>query len=46
MAFIFMRPVSLSAQINESDTLRTKDSLSLTGFYQDGNVETKIFRAQ
>ena len=39
-------PLSLSAQINESDTLRTKASLSLTGFYQEGNVETKIFRAQ
>lgn len=39
-------PLSLSAQINESDTLRTKASLSLSGFYQDGNVQTKIFRAQ
>jgi len=39
-------PLSLSAQINESDTLRTKASLSLTGFYQEGNVQTKIFRAQ
>ncbi|NBC25628.1 MAG: DUF481 domain-containing protein [Bacteroidetes bacterium] len=39
-------PLSLSAQINESDTLRTKASLSLTGFYQEGNVQTKIFRAE
>ena len=44
--FIVLLPLSLSAQINESDTLKTKASLSLTGFYQDGNVETKIFRAQ
>ena len=43
---LFLFPATLSAQINKSDTLRTKASLSLTGFYQDGNVETKIFRAQ
>lgn len=36
----------LSAQINESDTLRVKASLSITGFYQGGNVETLIFRAK
>ncbi|HKL14401.1 MAG TPA: DUF481 domain-containing protein [Balneolaceae bacterium] len=46
IGFFIVLPVSLSAQINESDTLRTKASLSLTGFYQDGNVQTKIFRAQ
>ena len=46
LSSLALLPVSLSAQINESDTLRTKASLSLTGFYQDGNVETKIFRAQ
>jgi hypothetical protein len=39
-------PAALVAQINESDTLKTKASLSLSGFYQDGNVETLIFRAQ
>ena len=39
-------PLTLSAQINESDTLKTKASLSLSGFYQYGNVQTKIFRAQ
>lgn len=39
-------PLSLSAQINESDTLNTKASLALTGFWQEGNVETVIFRAQ
>ena len=47
LAFILILfPISLFAQINESDTLKTKASLSLTGFYQEGNVETKIFRAQ
>lgn len=34
------------AQINESDTLNVKASLSITGFYQGGNVETLIFRAK
>ncbi|GGE06402.1 DUF481 domain-containing protein [Psychroflexus salis] len=34
------------AQINESDTLNVKASLSLTGLYQGGNVETIIFRAK
>lgn len=39
-------PIFLSAQINESDTLNLKARLSLTGFWQDGNVETLIFRAK
>lgn len=39
-------PVILSAQINESDTLKLKANLSLTGFWQGGNVETVIFRAK
>lgn len=39
-------PFLLSAQINESDTLNIKANLSLTGFYQGGNVETLIFRAK
>lgn len=39
-------PLSLFAQINESDTLNFKANLSLTGFYQGGNVETLIFRAK
>lgn len=30
----------------ENDSLTTKADLSLTGFYQGGNVETKIFRAK
>lgn len=36
----------LSAQINESDSLKVKADLSLTGIYQSGNVETLIFRAK
>lgn len=39
-------PMGLFAQINESDTLNFKANLSLTGFYQGGNVETFIFRAK
>lgn len=39
-------PVILPAQINESDTLKLKANLSLTGFWQGGNVETVIFRAK
>lgn len=39
-------PFLLSAQINESDTLKLKARLSLTGFWQGGNVETVIFRAK
>jgi len=43
---LLLLPLCLSAQINESDTLRVKAGLSLTGFYQGGNVETVIFRAK
>lgn len=43
---LLLLPLCLSAQINESDTLSIKASLSLTGFYQGGNVETVIFRAK
>jgi len=39
-------PAFLSAQINESDTLKFKASLSSTGFWQRGNVETTIFRVK
>ncbi|NNK73182.1 MAG: DUF481 domain-containing protein [Flavobacteriaceae bacterium] len=42
--FLFF-PIMLSGQINESDTLNFKTRLSLTGFWQGGNVETLIFRA-
>lgn len=44
--FLFIFPIVLFAQINESDTLSVKASMSLTGFYQRGNVETVIFRAK
>ena len=43
--FLFF-PIFLSAQVNESDSLSVKAKLSLTGFWQGGNVETLIFRAQ
>jgi hypothetical protein len=42
--FLFF-PLFLSAQINESDTLDFKADLALTGFWQGGNVQTLIFRA-
>jgi len=41
-----MIPLGLTAQINESDSLKLKADLSLTGFWQGGNVETLIFRAK
>jgi len=43
---LFLLSFVLSAQINESDTLKVKGSLSVTGFYQGGNVDTFIFRAK
>lgn len=43
---LFLIPALLTAQINESDTLKIKAKLSLTGFWQAGNVETLIFRAK
>ena len=39
-------PTLLYAQLNKSDTLKTKASLAFTGIYQDGNVQTTIFRAK
>jgi hypothetical protein len=39
-------PVLAQAQLNESDTLKLKANLSLSGLYQGGNVETIIFRAK
>ncbi|MFK7951798.1 MAG: DUF481 domain-containing protein [Ekhidna sp.] len=44
--FLSFSPLFLTAQIHESDSVKLKAELSLTGFLQDGNVETKIFRAQ
>jgi len=46
LCYFLFPPIFLSAQINESDSLNLKASLSLTGFYQGGNVETLIFRAK
>ncbi|NER11449.1 Protein of unknown function, DUF481 [Muriicola jejuensis] len=47
VVFIFLcLPVILLGQINESDTLNFKANLSITGFWQGGNVETLIFRAK
>jgi len=43
---ILIFPVVLSAQINESDSLKVKASLALTGFWQSGNVETLILRGR
>ncbi len=43
--YFLLVPFCLSAQIDESDTLNIKANLSLTGFWQGGNVETLIFRA-
>ena len=42
----FIIPLFLSAQINESDSIALKANLSLTGFWQGGNVQTLIFRAK
>lgn len=42
---VYFIPFLTFAQINESDTLNFKARLSLTGFFQRGNVETIIFRA-
>jgi hypothetical protein len=44
--FLLFFSTFVAAQINESDTLKVKANLSLTGFYQGGNVETLIFRAK
>lgn len=44
-AILFL-PLFVHAQINESDTLKLKANLSLSGLYQGGNVETLIFRAK
>lgn len=43
--FLFV-PSLLLAQLNESDTLKIKAKLGITGFWQEGNVETLIFRAK
>lgn len=43
---LLLCPMFLAAQINESDTLKVKASLNLTGFWQRGNVATSIFRGR
>lgn len=37
--------LNISAQLKDKDSVRFKTDLSLTGFWQGGNVETLIFRA-
>lgn len=45
--FVFLLfPLILCSQINESDSLKLKANLSLSGLWQGGNVETLIFRAK
>ncbi len=46
LLYFLIFPIFISAQINESDSLKVKASLSLTGFWQGGNVETIIFRGR
>ena len=41
---LLLLPFWVAAQENEADSLKTKASLSITGFWQDGNVQTFIFR--
>jgi len=43
---LFLIPTLFFGQINESDTLKVKAKLSITGFWQAGNVETFIFRSK
>lgn len=46
LVYALFCPMLLSAQSKDSDTINFKASLSLTGFWQGGNVETLIFRAK
>ncbi|MEO9484237.1 MAG: DUF481 domain-containing protein [Ekhidna sp.] len=46
LLLLLFLPLLLSAQIDESDTLKIKAGLSLTGFWQRGNVQTSIFRGR
>jgi hypothetical protein len=46
LLYFLIFPIFISAQINESDSLKVKASLSVTGFWQGGNVETLIFRGR
>lgn len=42
---VFMLSNNIKGQVNESDSLNFKTDLSITGFLQEGNVQTVIFRA-
>lgn len=44
--FFILFPFCLSAQINESDTLKLQAKLSVTGFLQGGNVEAIVCRVK
>lgn len=46
LCILLLCPLFLSAQIDESDSLKIKADLSLTGIFQSGNVETIILRAK
>ncbi len=46
IAYLLSFPILLSAQVNESDSSKLQANLTLSGFWQDGNVETVIFRAK
>jgi hypothetical protein len=46
LGFLLLFPVLLSAQTKEKDSLKLRADLSLTGFWQSGNVDTWIFRAK
>lgn len=38
--------IVISAQINESDSLKVKGSIAINGFWQSGNVETLILKGR
>ena len=44
--FLLSFPILLHSQINESDTVRLKAQVALSGVWQEGNVETLIFMAK
>ncbi|MFY0674061.1 MAG: DUF481 domain-containing protein [Bacteroidia bacterium] len=43
---VFLMPLALFGQTNESDSLKTEAGLSVTGMFQGGNVQTVIFRTK
>ena len=46
LLFLLLFPIFVSAQINESDSLKAKASFSFTGLWQSGNVEIFILRGR